>query len=599
MIPASGPLAVVPGPGLLFGLMLLAAIVGGHASRSLHIPRVVGYLAGGVVLRLVLSAAIGADSSDVNQALDLAAEPLSAVKDLALGVVLFFLGAVFERTRLSAAWSRASRISLTDVICSVLLVSLFTCIALVFAFPNEPWAASLALALLLGVASIEIAPAATLFVLQEYESKGPITDTILVLSGLSGAATILLFYPLFFILRASGLAGADDPTQVNVLIALSLMFVGSGLIGLVLGSVLSILHARLPLAETLLTFFAVFIVLGAGEKWLMRHLGVSFNFLLTALITGATFANVALDSERLNNALRTMCAPLFAGLFVIAGYELHMQEVLTMGAVGVAYVGGRLAAKLTSGLWGVRWAGGPPRVGDALGSALLCQASIAIGLAAFVNQHWPGSYGRLFNTVVLGGVVVFELIGPLLLKRCVVQGGEVKAVTLLGRSGGSASFASALRTTLSALPRLFGIEFDSKRRSEALVARHVMRTNVQFVPAAANLDEVLGFMERTTFDHFPVVLENGDLVGMIHFSDVRDVIYDPTARLLITAYDLADSDAPIVRSDLPLDELLQVFQRYEVGVLPVTEGESGRQIVGIVDQRDVLRAVHKDQSQKP
>ncbi|MHC4092915.1 MAG: hypothetical protein ACYSVY_22015, partial [Planctomycetota bacterium] len=94
-------LGVIPGSGLLFGLMLLAAIVGGFVARSVHVPRVVGFLVGGVVLRAILYALldpVGGDSA----ALATAAQPLEAINDLALGMILFAIGGVFERSRLRA-----------------------------------------------------------------------------------------------------------------------------------------------------------------------------------------------------------------------------------------------------------------------------------------------------------------------------------------------------------------------------------------------------------------------------------------------------------------------------------------------------------------
>ena len=50
-------------PGLLLGLLLLAAIVGGYSARLLRIPRVVGFIVAGVVLRFVLTAALGSKPS--------------------------------------------------------------------------------------------------------------------------------------------------------------------------------------------------------------------------------------------------------------------------------------------------------------------------------------------------------------------------------------------------------------------------------------------------------------------------------------------------------------------------------------------------------
>jgi CBS domain-containing protein len=122
-----------------------------------------------------------------------------------------------------------------------------------------------------------------------------------------------------------------------------------------------------------------------------------------------------------------------------------------------------------------------------------------------------------------------------------------------------------------------------------------MRTNVQFIRASATFDDVLHFIERSTYAHFPVVHEDGSFAGVIHFSDVRDVIYDPTLLTLVTAVDLADPDSHTVPPGMTLADLLKAFSRENVGVLPVAEQAGSKRIVGVVEQRDLLRALHLPQ----
>ncbi len=120
---------------------------------------------------------------------------------------------------------------------------------------------------------------------------------------------------------------------------------------------------------------------------------------------------------------------------------------------------------------------------------------------------------------------------------------------------------------------------------------HIMRTNIQFIGAAHPFDEVLHFIERSTDSHFTVVSDEGLYVGVIHFSDVRDVIYDPAIRDLITAVDLADGNSPTVSKDVGFDSLLEMFHKHNLGVLPVVDGEGSRRVVGLVEQRDLLAAL--------
>lgn len=596
---AADILAFTPGPGLLFGLMLAAAIVGGYTAHLFHLPRVVGFLVAGILLREVLRMALAPSAGEGGGellALDAASEPLKAINDLALGLILFMIGGVFERSKLKAAGPRILKISLVEIGLVLLLVFVGVAIVSLVTQWSRGLGQNLVLALLLAVAGIATAPAATLFVLQEYDAKGPITDAMLGLTGLNNVVCIVLFHSVFLILGALEVISTSGTLADSLWIGLVATTLGSLVLGVAFGMLISIIHAKLPLAETILVFFAVFILLGAGEKWLFENVGISFNFLLTALVIGAVFANVAIDPQKLESSLRTVGSPIFAGFFVMAGYGLHIEELRHMGWIGAVYIAARIAGKALGCRIGVRWAGGPARAEDRIGSALLCQAAVVIGLAAFVERNWDSTLAGRFSMVVLGSVVVFELIGPLLVKRCAVAAGEVKAITLLRRGGLTAEGSSILRVSLRSLARMFGWQphHRAEESGEPMLVEHIMRTSVQFIPASATFMEVLHFIERSTYNHFPVIDTDGRFTGVIHYSDVRDVIYDPTFSQLITAVDLADPDSVAVSMDTTLTDLLDVFTEQNVGVLPVVERGESRQIVGVVEQRDLLRALHRN-----
>jgi CBS-domain-containing membrane protein len=71
------------------------------------------------------------------------------------------------------------------------------------------------------------------------------------------------------------------------------------------------------------------------------------------------------------------------------------------------------------------------------------------------------------------------------------------------------------------------------------------------------------------------------------------MIYDPVMRDLVTAYDLADAETPAVQTDMPLDDLLRVFHNANTGMLPVIDKGGSRRCVGLVEQRDLLRTLHR------
>ncbi len=525
-----------------------------------------------------------------------AATPLKPVKDLGLGIILFTIGAVFETQHIKSVGRKLLKMSLGESGLTCLLVFVGT--GIVTVLTGDDLAIALAFALLLGFAAIATAPAATMFVLREYDAKGPTTDTILSLTGVNNVICLVTFHACFLVLAASGVLGPISLPPGSIWIHLLTTTVGSIALGVILGTVVSIIHAKLQLAETLLILVATLIVLGAGEAYLLEHHDIAYTFLLTALAMGATFANIAIDPDRLEQGLRSMARPVLVGFFVIAGYELHLAELPSLGYIGIIYVLARSAGKLLGARWGVRGSEGARALSPHLGAALLCQAAVVIGLAGFVNAYWDHAIAQQFATVVLGSVVIFEVLGPLLTKWVAVRAGEVKAVTLLRRSQApAAGGASTLVLTWEALLRTIGIGTKaSPAAREELRARHIMRANVKCVSAMSDLNEVLHFVERSRYNHFLVVDDDKHLVGVIHFSDIREMMYDPFLSRLMTAVDLAGPNPQLVFADMSMDDVLEVFKAADVGSLPVVESEDSRRVVGLIEQRDLLRAMHQLQA---
>ena len=588
-------LAAIPGTALLFGLMLAAAILGGYLAHLVRVPRVVGYLLAGIVLKALLHRLLGTDPLGLSEVrLAEAARPLKAITDLGLGVILFSIGGVFQARHFGPIGGRLLRVALGESGLTLLLVFAGTALVGLILADGAATGTVLAFAMLLGFASIATAPAATLFVVREYDAKGPVTDAILGLTGLNNIFCVVMFYLCFALLAASGLLGGVESSSGAIWIDLVTMTVGSVVLGVALGFALSILHAMLRHQDTLLILVAVLIVTGAGAGWLLEHHGVSYNFLLSTLCMGATFANVAIDPGSLDTRLQDMSRPILVGFFVIAGYKLHLADLAGLQGFGIAYIVCRLAGK-TIGAWlGMRWSRARDELPPLLGSALLCQAAVVIGLAEFVSAYWQSEWAQRFVTVVLGSVVVFEVCGPILTKGVVKRAGEVKAVTLLRRTSvAEIGGASIVVLSWHALLRTFGWgRGGGKPGGPPLLARHVMRSNVKCIPAGADFDEVLHFVEQSRFSHFPVVDEDKNLVGVIHFHDIQGIIYDPHLVGLMTAADIAGPPGELVHADMPLVDVLAVFQKSNLGSMPVVESAGSRCVIGILERRDVLRAAH-------
>jgi len=80
--------------------------------------------------------------------------------------------------------------------------------------------------------------------------------------------------------------------------------------------------------------------------------------------------------------------------------------------------------------------------------------------------------------------------------------------------------------------------------------------------------------------------------GMVHFRRVRDQIYNPAAAKMVTASILADTETPCVPPDIRLPDLLELFHKYNLGEIAVVEDMIHKRLIGIIEQRDLLRIIH-------
>jgi hypothetical protein len=139
---------------------------------------------------------------------------------------------------------------------------------------------------------------------------------------------------------------------------------------------------------------------------------------LAALTMGATAATLASGdaAQRTLVAARSVEQPLYLVFFALAGASLHLEQLTTVGAVGLAYLLARTVGKIVGGTLGGIVGRLRPRRAFHLGVDLIPQAGVAVGLAVLAAELLP-EQGAIVSSVVLGSVVVFELVGPLLVAR--------------------------------------------------------------------------------------------------------------------------------------------------------------------------------------
>ena len=262
--------------------------------------------------------------------------------------------------------------------------------------------------------AIETAAASTLMVLRECNAEGPMTE---LLTGIFALDNVLCL--VAFNLAAAVIQFAAGPaTVLDAFGPVVWQLAGSAALGYVAGFLLAAWSRRVVEhgEQLILVIGCVLLCVGAS-----RALGVSP--MVTNLAVGATVANLSGRSRDFLKSLGQTDPPLYAIFFVLAGAELDLSLLGSLGVTGGIYVVGRLAGKFAGGLLGARLAGAPPAIRFHLPTAMFAQAGLAVGLTLAIQRRLP-QFAPELTAVILSSVIVFELIGPFGVRWSVERAGE-------------------------------------------------------------------------------------------------------------------------------------------------------------------------------
>ena len=389
------------------GLILMIGLIFGKLAEYLKLPDVTGYLIAGLIIGPLTHLISPGEL-----------ENLGLISYLALGFIAFQVGNELWLGKLKKSGKRIVIITVLQALITSLVVALLLLLV-----------TNISVALILGAIAAATAPAPIMMIINKYQTKGDLTNTIVPVVGLDDAVGVLLFG----LLLSLGVTFASTSSETASIVSMMkeplleiLYSIGLGLgFGFLSGFAIKTITKNKEARVKHLDVIIITVFLSVGVA-----LMVEASPILTPMIAGAIVTNMinkdtyVLEEE----TIRFFIPPIMILFFTISGAELSFSVLSTVGVIAVVYILARILGKMGGAFLGANLTDTSSEVKRFLGMSLLPQSGVAIGLAIAANSALrtiDPEMGDLIHNVTLVSVLFFALLGPILVKIAFEKAGEI------------------------------------------------------------------------------------------------------------------------------------------------------------------------------
>lgn len=536
------------------GLILLLGIPLGHLSLKLKLPKILGYIAGGIILGPYVLRIL---DHHILQSF----EPFNI---FALSYLMFLVGTKIKVENLKG---NIKVILYSFGFQLLFIVPAFT-LVFFFLFKN------ILLSFFLGIIALTMAPAASIAVIDELEAEGILTTNILTITALNNIAIILLFslfVPLIILKNVTNLWN-------HIYLSL-LKFLSAIILGIISGFILTYLEAKAENPLTL-TFSAIGMVLFLFG--ILEHFKISPYS--GAIFLGFVVTNASIKHKKVLKELEFFDHLIYILFFFIAGANMHLDIIIKMLPWVLLYVVLRGSGEFFGAYLGSKKAGFEENEAKSFGLGILPQAGIATGFALVLGTY--GNEGKFIMDLVLGSVIIFETLGVILLKKTLINIGEVRLFRIIEEET-EPILDFQFQTIIKEFMKQLGIKTKKKERKEIL-ARDILRKDFPKVKLTDNLSEIIRAFERSKCGTIPVVDEKNEFKGVIKLETLEEIVYDKSLEKIILAEDIVEREISVINPEDNIEKIAEIFKEYNFDALPVCKDNK---LLGMIIRREILRYV--------
>lgn len=388
----------------LFAIIATAFVVGKIVSK-LKLPAILGWLIAGMLFGPYLVGIIDATIMD-----SLWYQIVIKVFECFAGVMI---GSEIIFKKLAKTGKEITIITLVQSIGTFIVVTLV--FGIVFLFMNIP----LYLAVIFGGIALATAPAPALSIVNEFKTKGPVTDTLIPVAAIDDVIAIIIFFTIITIVSSA--LGAASVSPLMVVLMTILPFV----IGILVGLVTSLIINKIKNIKVSFGLVILFLLVSvfAGlllDKFIFKEFAI--NYLLIGMAFSGTLANL-ISEEKLEEILK-MYSPILSISFLLVivnlGMGLDYNLILGAGIFTVVYIVSRAIGKIGGSFLGGKLSKADPNITKYLGFTLLPHSGVSLvftGIAVMMLSGIDAKSATLIQGTIAAAAIINEIIAVILAKQ--------------------------------------------------------------------------------------------------------------------------------------------------------------------------------------
>lgn len=275
------------------------------------------------------------------------------------------------------------------------------------------------------------APAPALSIVREFQTKGPVTNTLIPMAALDDIIGCVVFFTTIALIAGKLSAGKMPPYMIPLIVILPLII--GAFTGILTGFLLK--NTR---SYTNISFLILIsgILLSSGMGFFINYFVLPkpmMNFMLIGMAFSAAFSNI-IDEEQLR-ILMKMFHPIlgFSMIVVILnlGAPLDYHLIFGAGMFTAIYIISRAIGKYFGAFWGAVITKSPKTVQKFLGLTLLPHSGVSLvftGIAVSVLKGPSPECAAIIQGTIAAAAVINEIIAVIMAKKGFEWAGELKQI---------------------------------------------------------------------------------------------------------------------------------------------------------------------------